>query len=51
MKYFRELAQEWKVPWKEYWPFLDSYVDLNSPEGLQKLEDYLRKRFKNVSPT
>ncbi|XP_054262065.1 ankyrin repeat and LEM domain-containing protein 2 homolog [Macrosteles quadrilineatus] len=45
----RELAQEWKVPWKEYWPFLNTYVDLSSQEGLQLLEEYLRKRFKNAS--
>uniref|UniRef100_A0A1B6ER65 Uncharacterized protein n=1 Tax=Cuerna arida TaxID=1464854 RepID=A0A1B6ER65_9HEMI len=45
----RELAQEWKVAWKEYWPFLDTYIDLNSPEGLQLLEDYLHKRFKSAS--
>lgn len=45
----RELAQEWKVAWKEYWPFLNAYTDLNTAEGLQLLEDYLRKRFRQAS--
>lgn len=45
----RELAQEWKVTWKEYWPFLNIYTDLKTAEGLQFLEDYLRIRFRQAS--
>lgn len=45
----RELAHEWKVAWKEYWPFLNTYTDFSTDEGLQLLEDYLRKRFRQAS--
>jgi hypothetical protein len=43
--YYRDLAQEFKVGWNEYWPFLDTFTNLASGDGLQKLEDYLKKRF------
>jgi len=43
--YYRDLAQEFKVGWNEYWPFLDTFANLASQDGLQKLEDYLKKRF------
>ena len=43
--YCRDLAQEFKVGWNEYWPFLDKFTNLASQDGLQKLEDYLKKRF------
>lgn len=39
------------MAWKEYWQFLDTYTDLGSTENLHLLEDYLLKRFKNVSNT
>lgn len=38
---FRELAKKLHIPWTEYWAFLDSYIDLSTPEGLAKLEEYL----------
>ncbi|XP_071338218.1 ankyrin repeat and LEM domain-containing protein 2 isoform X1 [Trachinotus anak] len=44
----RDLAHEMGHPWAEYWDFLDSFVDLSSPEGLRKLEEYLSK--KDFSP-
>lgn len=43
--YCRDLAQEFKVGWNEYWPFLDTFTNLASQDGLQKLEDYLKKKF------
>lgn len=44
----RELAQEFRVSWKEFWPFLGIFTDLSTPEGLQKLEVYLKNRFMQV---
>jgi hypothetical protein len=46
--YYRDLAQEFKVDWNEYWPFLGTFTNLASQDGLQKLEDYLEKRFLEV---
>lgn len=43
----RDLAEECQVSWKEYWPFLEDFVDFRSDEGLMKLEKYLEQRFKN----
>ncbi|KAH8019116.1 hypothetical protein HPB51_016754 [Rhipicephalus microplus] len=46
----RGLAKEMKVPWSEYWSFLDCWCNLASPEGLGKLEAHLRcKRSQVVS--
>lgn len=42
---FRNLAEEKKVGWAEYWPFLNKIVDLKSDKGLDLLEKYLRQRF------
>ncbi|EFN79674.1 ankyrin repeat and LEM domain-containing protein 2 [Harpegnathos saltator] len=43
----RDLAKEYQVPWKEYWPFLKDFVDFQNDEGLTKLEKYLEQRFKD----
>ncbi|TRY55649.1 hypothetical protein DNTS_008843 [Danionella cerebrum] len=40
----RDLAHERGHPWAEYWDFLDSFVDLQSAEGLKMLEEYLSKK-------
>uniref|UniRef100_A0A8C1SKK6 Ankyrin repeat and LEM domain-containing protein 2 n=1 Tax=Cyprinus carpio TaxID=7962 RepID=A0A8C1SKK6_CYPCA len=40
----RDLAHELGHPWAEYWDFLDSFVDLQSSEGLKVLEEYLSKK-------
>ncbi|KAH3842859.1 ankyrin repeat and LEM domain-containing protein 2-like [Dreissena polymorpha] len=40
----RQLAAEMKIPWREYWEFLDQFVDLSTPQGLETLEGYFKKR-------
>ncbi|XP_060763724.1 ankyrin repeat and LEM domain-containing protein 2 [Neoarius graeffei] len=40
----RDLARELGHPWAEHWDFLDSFVDLSSVEGLQRLEEFLSKK-------
>lgn len=40
----RDLAEEYQVSWKEYWPFLNDFADFRTAEGLVKLEKYLEHR-------
>lgn len=40
----RELAKEQNIKWREHWPFLDEFIDFGNAKGLQKLEQYLKKR-------
>ncbi|XP_076628360.1 ankyrin repeat and LEM domain-containing protein 2 [Colletes latitarsis] len=41
----RDLAEEYQVSWKEYWPFLNDFADFRTTEGLMKLEKYLEDKF------
>ncbi|XP_046747799.1 ankyrin repeat and LEM domain-containing protein 2 homolog isoform X2 [Diprion similis] len=45
----RDLAKEYHVAWKEYWPFLNGFADLTSKEGLAKLEEFFQQKFNNPS--
>lgn len=44
MYIFRSLAHAQKIPWAEYWNFLNAYVDLAQPSGLERLEEYFREQ-------
>eukprot|EP00794_Sanderia_malayensis_P003429 gene3429-3922_t len=39
-RFGRHLAISHKVPWAEYWSFLNCFVDLRSDSGLRHLEQY-----------
>lgn len=39
----RDLAVQQKVNWKEYWDFLDMFLNLREDDGLVELETYLLK--------
>ncbi|XP_067910747.1 ankyrin repeat and LEM domain-containing protein 2 isoform X2 [Heterodontus francisci] len=40
----RDLAHEMGHPWSEYWEFLGCFIDLATPEGIRKIEEYLSKK-------
>lgn len=45
----KKLANKFEVNWKEYWPFLDSFIDIASDEGLKLLEEYLSTQYVALS--
>ncbi|XP_014208802.1 ankyrin repeat and LEM domain-containing protein 2 [Copidosoma floridanum] len=47
----RELASEFHVSWKEYWPFLEDFADLRCAEGLRKLEEFLKNKLEKSNTT
>lgn len=40
----KTLANKYSVEWREYWPFLNSFADITTVEGLELLEKYLAYR-------
>lgn len=40
----RALAKEKNVKWREFWNFLNEFIDIRSTDGLNKLEQYLKKK-------
>lgn len=40
----RIISYEEKVPYNEYWPFLECYTNLHTKPGLVKLENYLKTK-------
>lgn len=45
----RELARQEQLEWREYWDFLDSFVDICSPDGLGRLEAYFLDRTEQLA--
>lgn len=41
----KKLAKKYDVNWKEYWPFLGSFIDISSEEGLNLFESHLANRY------
>lgn len=44
----RVIAKDMKVLWTEHWSFLQSYCDLAKPDGLGKLESYLKQKLSEL---
>uniref|UniRef100_A0A6P7H126 Ankyrin repeat and LEM domain-containing protein 2 n=1 Tax=Diabrotica virgifera virgifera TaxID=50390 RepID=A0A6P7H126_DIAVI len=47
----KRLANKFDVNWKEYWPFLDCFIDVSSAEGLKLLEAYLSEKYAILNQT
>jgi len=46
--FFRTIAAQEKLPYFEYWDFLECHIDLCTKTGLEKLEEYLKSRSKRT---
>ncbi|XP_030563254.1 uncharacterized protein LOC115764403 isoform X1 [Drosophila novamexicana] len=44
----RQLARQEQLEWREYWDFLDAFVDMASISGLTRLESYLSAKFEKA---
>ena len=44
----RDLAKKFGTQMVEYWPFLDTYCDITSDDGLQILENHLLQQYDHV---
>lgn len=44
----RELAKEQNIEWREYWDFLDSFLNISTMDGLQKLENFFAQRVREA---
>ncbi|XP_039498248.1 ankyrin repeat and LEM domain-containing protein 2 homolog [Drosophila santomea] len=40
----RQLARQEQLEWREYWDFLDSFVDIGAADGLARLEAYFLEK-------
>ncbi|XP_030380774.1 uncharacterized protein LOC115628717 isoform X2 [Scaptodrosophila lebanonensis] len=40
----RQLALQEDLEWREYWDFLDAFVNIASPEGLRQLENFFTEK-------
>ncbi|XP_061391647.1 ankyrin repeat and LEM domain-containing protein 2 homolog [Musca vetustissima] len=40
----RNLAKEQNVEWREYWDFLEEFIDIASEQGMKTLESYLAQK-------
>nr|NP_728083.2 Ankle2, isoform F [Drosophila melanogaster]AAF48737.2 Ankle2, isoform F [Drosophila melanogaster] len=40
----RQLARQEQLEWREYWDFLDSFLDIGTTEGLARLEAYFLEK-------
>ncbi|XP_068159186.1 ankyrin repeat and LEM domain-containing protein 2 homolog [Drosophila tropicalis] len=47
----RQLAHHEQLEWREYWDFLDSFVDIATPDGLNCLESYLLEKSEQEQQT
>lgn len=44
----RELAADKGISWNEYWEFLGDFANFRTEQGLQKLEVFLKEKYKKV---
>lgn len=45
----RELAADQGISWNEYWEFLGDFANFRTERGLQKLEVFLKDKYKKVN--
>lgn len=45
----RDLAADQGISWNEYWEFLGDFANFRTEQGLQKLEVFLKDKYKKVN--